>query len=94
VNATEFCYWLQGYIEVTKAGQPPGNSPLMWTLNQGQLDVIDRHLALVFRSDIDPKQGPPAVQQQLQTIHDGLPSGVSIQPAPYSVAPPGTVVRC
>ena len=92
MNATEFCYWLQGYIEVTKAGQPPGNSPLMRTLNQAQLDTIERHLALVFQHDIDPKQGPPAVQQQLQTIHDGPSQDQVLRPNPY--VRPRPVFRC
>lgn len=92
MNATEFCYWFQGYIEITKAGaQSP---PAVSGLSQEQLNMVERHLALVFQHDIDPKQGPPAVQQQLQAIHDGFPPGVSVQQAPYPVTPPGTVVRC
>jgi hypothetical protein len=91
VKATDFCYWLQGYFELSKAGEQPD---VPFELDSAQADIIQRHLALVFQHDIDPKQGSPAVQQQLQSIHDGLPPGVSVQPAPYSVAPPGTVVRC
>ena len=86
MQAPEFCYWLQGFFEISRAGNPPG-APFL--LNGEQVTVIQRHLALVFQHDIDPKQGPPAVQQQLQDIHDGRPPSF-----PLSGPIPGQIVRC
>jgi hypothetical protein len=77
MKATEFCYWLQGYFEISDAFSeagltnddgsvvpPEGISPL-------QTEIIRRHLALVFKHDIDPKAGSPEYQAELQAIHDG-----------------------
>lgn len=66
MKATEFCYWLQGYFEIYGASTNPGNS-----LTGEQVELIQRHLALVFKHDIDPQAGPPAYQQQLNSIHGG-----------------------
>ena len=65
MKATEFCYWLQGYFELDKA------CPLVHGrhLSEEQVKVIQQHLALVFAHDIDPQAGPPAVQQNLNSIH-------------------------
>ncbi len=61
MKATEFCYWLQGLFELSN---PQELSILQTTL-------IKRHLALVFKHDIDPQAGPPEYQATLQAIHDG-----------------------
>ena len=63
MKASEFCYWLQGYFEL----QPESTKPL----TTEQVEIIQRHLALVFKHDIDPQAGPPAHQQQLNNIHGG-----------------------
>jgi len=66
MTATEFCYWLQGFFELTKISHlRPDN------LNEKQVEMIQNHLSLVFKHDIDPKAGPPAYQAELQLIHDG-----------------------
>ena len=67
MTAREFCYWLQGKFELDTFAQP---------LTSEQVDIIRRHLALVFAHDIDPKAGGPEVQQKLNAIHHG-PLGVS-----------------
>lgn len=66
MKATEFCYWLQGYFEIDQASATPGNS-----LTGQQVELIQRHLALVFKHDIDPQAGTPAYQQQLNQLHGG-----------------------
>ena len=71
MKATEFCYWLQGYFELDQASTKPGNS-----LSDEQVEVIQRHLALVFKHDIDPQAGPPKIAPQagppkLNDIHGG-----------------------
>jgi hypothetical protein len=62
MKASEFCFWLQGLFEL--------NNPQ--ELNARQTTIIKRHLALVFKHDIDPKQGTPEHQAELQKIHDGF----------------------
>lgn len=66
MKATEFCYWLQGYFEIHGASATPGNA-----LTGEQVELIQRHLALVFKHDIDPQAGPPAYQNTLNQIHNG-----------------------
>lgn len=61
MKASEFCFWLQGLFEL--------NNPQ--DLNERQTTIIKRHLALVFKHDIDPKQGSAEHQAELQAIHDG-----------------------
>ena len=55
----DFCYWLQGYFEISGAEE----------LNKEQIEIIKNHLNLVFRHEIDPQhEGDPV---ELQNIHDG-----------------------
>lgn len=60
MKSTEFCYWLQGYFELGPDGQG---------LSSEQVDMIRKHLALVFKHEIDLSYGPNL--QELQDIHDG-----------------------
>lgn len=55
----DFVYWLQGALEVS---DPKG-------LTSEQLDVVKRHLALVFVHEIDPSAGGPEVQAKLNEVH-------------------------
>lgn len=58
----DFCYWLQGYFEISGAKE----------LDEKQIEIIKNHLNLVFRHEIDPQhEGDP---QELQNIHDGKPA--------------------
>lgn len=70
MKATGFCYWLQGYFEIgsvitSEARKRPE------PLTSDQVTMIQRHLALVFKHDIDLSQGSPQHQADLQAIHDG-----------------------
>ena len=58
MQASEFCYWLQGYFELSGGEE---------TISKEQAKAIKRHLDLVFVHDLDPKQ----VAEKLQQIHDG-----------------------
>lgn len=82
MKATEFCYWLQGYFEV--AGLT-GNS---LSLTPAQVEMIKRHLAMVFVHDIDPQAGDAEHQAVLQGVHDGKPSQIG------GTGPNGEVYRC
>ena len=64
MTARDFCYWLQGFVELTEANPAPQGG-----LTPNQLAVVQRHLAMVFAHDLDPKAGPPAVQQKLNMTH-------------------------
>lgn len=67
MKASDFCYWLQGFFEIENERNPNID------LTKKQVDIVQRHLALVFKHDLDPKQGTPEHQEELQAIHDGKP---------------------
>lgn len=73
MTARDFCYWLQGFIEITgvKSGTP--------ALTHEQMATVQKHLSLVFVHDIDPKAGGPSVQDALNHIHggSGTPNGAT-----------------
>lgn len=60
MTSRDFCYWLQGYFEIHGVGD---------ALKPSQLECIRRHLALVFKHEIDPSAGPPEHQKELDAIH-------------------------
>ncbi len=75
MTSRDFCYWLQGFFEIDK--------PV--TITEDQTTLIKRHLALVFKHEIDPSIPDPT--GELQHIHDGgKPTG--------PVVPGGPVYRC
>ena len=54
MTSRDFCYWLQGYFELRASdGVDVEPTPEM-------LEMIRKHLALVFAHEIDPSAGPPA----------------------------------
>ena len=63
MTSRDFCYWLQGFFEITRGRTG---------LNAEQTDTVRKHLDLVFRHEIDPSMGPPPHQVELNEIHDGL----------------------
>ena len=81
MKTTEFCYWLQGYFEMRMVGLPSEQ-----ILTNDQAMLIQSHLALVFKHDIDPSQGSQEHQAELQAIHD--------KPKIGGVGPNGEVYRC
>lgn len=64
MTSRDFCYWLQGYFEINGA-EPIDDGGL----SQPQVGMIKRHLALVFKHEIDPSIPDPT--GELQSIHDG-----------------------
>jgi len=52
MTSREFCYWLQGFFELQFAGQADKTG--MGSLEPVQVDTIKRHLAMVFKHEIDP----------------------------------------
>lgn len=92
MTAESFCYWLQGYFEVNDESKR--NSSVLLS---GQVDCIRRHLAMVFKHDIDPKLGDDAHREELQKIHDksvsigGFCGPVNKPPDPWS---PNQTMMC
>jgi hypothetical protein len=70
MTSRDFCYWLQGYFEIRG-----GNCGL----TAAQCETIERHLALVFKHEIDPAAGDAKAQAALNAIHSGGVGGVQIR---------------
>ena len=65
MTSENFCYWLQGYIELSRGRSEPG-------ITADQAQVIKEHLAMVFVHDIDPKAGDAVEQAKLNALHEGV----------------------
>lgn len=90
MRSRDFCFWLQGWLEICGAASDPdmpGAAEVR--ISQSQLDCIRRHLALVFRHEIDPSMGDQATQQALNEIHHPKP-----QPWQQPQEPGGLLIRC
>jgi hypothetical protein len=64
MTSRDFCYWLQGFFELRKAGNYTGG------VDENQVKMIEKHLALVFKHEIDPSMGDESEQNELNTIHN------------------------
>lgn len=62
MKSVEFCYWLQGLFEVAEPE----------TLNAKQVDLIKRHLNMVFVHEIDASY--PADQQEALNVAHSNPA--------------------
>lgn len=62
MTSRDFCYWLQGYFEIHH--QHRGTEPL----TADQVDMIKKHLSMVFVHEIDPSYGEHD-QNLLNAIH-------------------------
>lgn len=61
MTSRDFAYWLQGFFEVSNPK----------TIDESQTEQIKKHLALVFKHEIDPAMGDAIHQQDLNHIHNG-----------------------
>ena len=61
MNSRDFCFWLQGFFEVS--GQKD--------LNAHQVEIVRKHLDMVFAHEIDPSMGDKKHQDLLTLIHQG-----------------------
>lgn len=77
MTSRDFCYWLQGYLEIA------GVKGYEQALSGEQVACVRRHLAMVFRHEIDPSMPDP----KLDEIHATNPP---------AARPPGhgPVMRC
>jgi hypothetical protein len=62
MTSRDFCYWLQGFFELR------GHEDM----SSEQVECVAKHLSLVFKHEIDPSQGTPEHQAELQKLHDAL----------------------
>lgn len=69
MTSRDFCYWLQGYLEISKAEteKPPGQ--MLVYLTEAQLVCVMKHLAMVFKHEIDPSMGTTQEQTVLNHLH-------------------------
>lgn len=65
MTSRDFCYWLQGFFELSNQSR----------FNPAQVEAIQKHLALVFKHEIDPSAGGPKEQKALNDIHHGPGAG-------------------
>lgn len=63
MTSRDFCYWLQGFFEVSEAKE----------LTPAQTEQVKKHLALAFVHEIDPSMGGPDHQKKLNKIHNEFP---------------------
>ncbi len=76
MTSRDFVYWLQGFFEMSDAK----------TLTAPETAIVKKHLALVFKHEIDPSMGGPKHQAKLNKAH-GLNIG--------GTSPDGTIkYRC
>ena len=61
MTSRDFCYWLQGYLEIGQADKNKGAESLSYQ----QVECIQKHLALVFIHEIDPSAGDKKAQDKL-----------------------------
>ena len=68
MNTIDFCYWLQGYFEISGTTE----------INAEQSEVIQNHLNLVFKHEIDPLRESQTTTPKLELngIHSPLNDGL------------------
>jgi len=64
MTSRDFCYWLQGHFELQ--GKIEG-------FTKEQAEIVARHLAMVFKHEIDPSFGDQKHQEELQKVHGPRP---------------------
>lgn len=63
MKSRDFVYWLQGFLEVTSME----TSDISLTANQ--VDLIRKHINLVFEHEIDPEADKISGKEKLDLIH-------------------------
>ena len=62
MTSRDFCYWLQGFFELKDTEG----------VTSEQATIIKKHLALVFKHEIDPGMGDENHQKLLDDIHNDV----------------------
>lgn len=84
MTSVNFCYWLQGYFEVAKPE----------TIDKAQVELIQKHLSMVFAYEIDPSFGQD--NETLNHIHNSnITAGGDFHLGDTSTKPGGSpLLRC
>ena len=104
MKSHEFCYWLQGYFEIEECNDIPQKKGM----TAEQTEMVKKHLALVFKHEIDPSYGDEDHQKELDEIHNpefvnltemafscGLPhEGPKQNTPPWDWSDPNKKFRC
>ncbi len=61
MRSRDFCFWLQGFFELK---DPQA------VVSPEQVEIIRKHLALVFKHEIDPSMGDEKMQDLLNHVHN------------------------
>lgn len=91
MTSRDFCYWLQGVFEIHSAGPRLPEPHDSMALHGCQVEMIAKHLAMVFKHEIDPSHGNEAMQKALNEIHKGPIPGNTIG---GKINPNSTTMRC
>jgi hypothetical protein len=72
MTSRDFAYWLQGFFELENADQKAeGIKNPIPKLSPAKIDLIQKHLNMVFYHEIDPSMGDKTHQGKLSEIHHG-----------------------
>lgn len=90
MTSVGFCYWLQGFFEIKNANLEAKE------LSKQQVEMIEKHLNLVFVHEIDPSMGNEYEQDKLNAIHNQLDNSGGSDGAwkPGKKLPGGAIARC
>lgn len=66
MTSRDFAFWLQGYFEISNPEK----------INKREVELIKKHLNLVFKHEIDPSMGNEEHQKELNEIHSPKPSKI------------------
>ncbi len=70
MKSTEFAYWLMGYFEISGSEE----------LTKKQVEIIKKHLNLVFFHEIDPSYTNDTIKQEfMNAIHSGATLGSKLK---------------
>jgi len=69
MTSRDFCYWMQGFFEI----QNPES------IEKDKVEMIKKHLNLVFKHEIDPSMGDEEHQKALNKFHSTGKSDVVIR---------------
>ncbi len=70
MTSREFCYWLQGYFDIAHTGAAPPEPISRYNLQDHHVELIRKHLSLVFKHEIDPSYGAQPIQDALNALHN------------------------
>jgi hypothetical protein len=65
MSSRDFCFWLMGYFEIHNAGLED-RKDVCHGLPSEKVKMIEKHLALVFKHEIDPSYGDEKHQKSIE----------------------------